>query len=122
MRSTVWVWRRHSDGCGPLLEKRSAAKFTTPGMCIALRDSRLAWAHSNSLKAMRCNPGDRRPPWWLIYTTTVVLSAHVHRSALGESAGDPGTLAGEICCHHLAIQYYSHLHPSAQVRGNPPPA
>ncbi len=56
------------------LDRKSAARFKTPGTWTALKERNLSWVQRRRLRACLFRVRDREPPWWFIWDTTAMLS------------------------------------------------
>ena len=75
--STTSGWSRHSFGGGLQSDRKSAARFCSPGICIALMLARRrATANRSSLDTCN-NNADLVPSWWFMWEAVEMLSDHI---------------------------------------------
>ncbi len=67
-------WSCHSPGRAGWRESSSAAWLSSPGTWTARSDIRCFWLQRRRWRASCDMRRERRPPWWLMYTTVAVLS------------------------------------------------
>ncbi len=77
-RSQIWFTVRrfsiHSPDLSFCLNRKSAARFRTPGTWTALRNKHLPCAQRRSWHACLFRVRNREPPWRLMWDTTAMLS------------------------------------------------
>ncbi len=72
--ATVWQFNIHSPGLSFCLDRKSAARFKTPGMWTALKERNLSWDHRRRRRASLFRVHNREPPWRFMWDTTAMLS------------------------------------------------
>ncbi len=72
--TTVWWFNIHSPDLSFCLDRKSAARFKTPGTWTALKERNLSWDQRRRRHACLFRVRDREPPWRFIWDTTAMLS------------------------------------------------
>ncbi len=71
---TVWRFNIHSPGLSFCLDRKSSARFSTPGTWTALKERNLSWDQRRRWRASLSRVRDLEPPWWFMWDTTAILS------------------------------------------------
>ncbi len=91
---TVWRFNIHSPGLSFCLDRKSAARFSTPGTWTALKERNLSWDQRRRWRASLSRVRDLEPPWRFMWDTTAILSVLTmmiwYPRERGENTSKPG--------------------------------